>query len=193
MNDFIGVYQMPRDITDAVLSLFKKFEHKSIPGETLNSDGIIGANPEIKDSSDLSFTKIPRHSQAPLIEYLHALNDCLEQYKEDYPLCNEGHAPWELIEDVNIQHYLPGQGFKKLHFEKNGGALVNRHLVFMTYLTDIPPECGGGTAFPQQDRVLPCVAGSTAIWPAEWTHSHRGVVSDTHEKVIVTGWYSYTS
>ena len=30
--------------------------------------------------------------------------------------------------------------------------------------------------------------GVTLIWPAPWTHTHRGQISLTHEKTIVTGW-----
>jgi len=34
--------------------------------------------------------------------------------------------------------------------------------------------------------------GLTLIWPADWTHHHRGVVSPTQEKYIITGWFSFT-
>ena len=30
--------------------------------------------------------------------------------------------------------------------------------------------------------------GLTLIWPADWTHTHRGVISQTKEKTIITGW-----
>ena len=33
--------------------------------------------------------------------------------------------------------------------------------------------------------------GSTLIWPATWTHTHKGVISKTQTKYIITGWYSY--
>ena len=33
--------------------------------------------------------------------------------------------------------------------------------------------------------------GLTLIWPATWTHTHRGIVSNDKEKYIVTGWYSF--
>jgi hypothetical protein len=29
--------------------------------------------------------------------------------------------------------------------------------------------------------------GLTVIWPADWTHTHRGIPSPTQEKYIVTG------
>ena len=35
---------------------------------------------------------------------------------------------------------------------------------------------------------VPCEKGVTLVWPAPWTHTHRGQISLTHEKTIVTGW-----
>jgi len=31
---------------------------------------------------------------------------------------------------------------------------------------------------------------ATVIWPADFTHTHRGIVSKTQEKYIATGWYN---
>ena len=33
--------------------------------------------------------------------------------------------------------------------------------------------------------------GLTLIWPAIWTHTHKGVVSKKHTKYIITGWINY--
>ena len=33
--------------------------------------------------------------------------------------------------------------------------------------------------------------GLTLIWPADWTHVHRGIVSASEEKYIITGWFSF--
>ena len=33
--------------------------------------------------------------------------------------------------------------------------------------------------------------GLTLIWPSEWTHTHKGEVSSTKEKIIITGWYNF--
>ena len=32
--------------------------------------------------------------------------------------------------------------------------------------------------------------GLTVIWPADWTHTHRGVPSPSQDKYIATGWYN---
>ena len=32
--------------------------------------------------------------------------------------------------------------------------------------------------------------GNLVIWPAEFTHMHKGVISKTKEKYIATGWFN---
>jgi len=59
----------------------------------------------------------------------------------------------------------------------------------MTYLNDVYEE--GGTEFLCQKLKVDARKGLTLIWPADWTHMHRGVVSRTEEKYIITGWFSF--
>ena len=62
-------------------------------------------------------------------------------------------------------------------------------MVFMTYLNDVTD--GGGTEFYYQNKITEARKGKTLIWPADWTHTHRGVVSPTQDKYIITGWLNY--
>ena len=59
----------------------------------------------------------------------------------------------------------------------------------MTYLNDI--DDGGGTEFKLQEMKVKAEKGKTIIWPSDWTHTHRGIVSPSKEKYIVTGWWSF--
>ena len=54
----------------------------------------------------------------------------------------------------------------------------------MTYL-DSQDE-GGETEFLYYDISVKPIKGLTLIWPAEWSHTHRGNVVKT-DKYIVTG------
>ena len=49
---------------------------------------------------------------------------------------------------------------------------------------------GGTEFFYQRIRTQPR-KGLTLIWPADWTHLHRGVVSPSEEKYIITGWFDF--
>ncbi len=58
----------------------------------------------------------------------------------------------------------------------------------MTFLNDVDD---GGTEFKYQNLTIPAKKGLTLIWPAPWTHTHRGQVSNTKTKYIITGWYNF--
>ena len=146
-------------------------------------------NPKVKDSVDsaLSMSNDITLFRNYSIKYLQRR---VEKYIERYPYCNES-SPWTIWENVFIQHYKPGGAFFKWHTERTSAAPVfsARHLVFMTYLNDVPE--GGETEFLHQNLKIKPEKGLTLIWPADWTHTHRGVPSMTHEKYIATGWYNF--
>jgi hypothetical protein len=60
----------------------------------------------------------------------------------------------------------------------------------MTYLNDVTDH--GETEFYYQNLKVTPQKGKTVIWPADWTHTHRGIVSPTQDKYIVTGWFDYS-
>lgn len=140
----------------------------------------------IKDSTDVIINK--NHILEEL--YVNELSIVLEKYIEQYPYCKWG-ASWGLLEGIAIQKYAPGGGYKEWHCERSSGKFPNssRHLVFMTYLNDVTDQ--GETEFWYQKLKIKPVKGLTVIWPADWTHTHRGVQSLTQEKYIVTGWLSF--
>jgi len=145
-----------------------------------------GVDPEVKDSIDSKL-------QGDLLqEYFVQLQIVASKYIELFPLCNS-YAPWNVTQSINVQQYLPGGGFKAWHTERNTmhNPQASRHLVFMTYLNDVTDK--GGTEFKQQDLIVNAEKGKTVIWPCDWTHTHRGVVSPTQEKFIVTGWFNFTA
>lgn len=187
MKDFIGEYQMTSAVASAVHSVFDDYAHLTTAG-AVNTDEI---RPDRKQSRDLNVGAV---ADDPRInDYLHELRRCVGLYVDEYEYSDSLHHPWRMVEFPNIQHYEPGEGFKVFHCERNGTRfyLVKRFLAFMTYLCDIPEEEGGGTEFFYQERTFPCSLGKTLIWPAEWTHTHRGVVCHTRPKRIITGWFSY--
>ena len=62
-------------------------------------------------------------------------------------------------------------------------------LVWMIYLNTVTD--GGGTYYENYDRIIDAVEGSCVIWPAYWTHCHKGIVSNTQTKYIATGWFEF--
>ncbi len=69
------------------------------------------------------------------------------------------------------------------------GPEQGRVVAFITYLNTVTD--GGGTHFIWQDQTVDAVAGKTVLFPAGYTHRHKGVVSPTQEKLIITGWFKW--
>ena len=184
-KSFIGAWYMP-DLTvcDEVIQFFQQSKGKV--------QGIIGGgivDKEVKDSLDL-IVSLKDFSHPTMRKYLIDLMQVVQAYVDQYP-ANLDVASWAITEDINIQYYRPGAGYKNWHTERGSKMVpyVNRHLVFMTYLNDVHDQ--GETEFLHQKIKAKPRKGLTLIWPADWTHVHRGIVSPSEEKYIITGWFDF--
>jgi len=123
-------------------------------------------------------------------EYRKCLSKVADEYKEKYKYSHEGQHHWSGLLDPNFQRYQPGDYYSKYHCENCGSpADFTRHLAYMTFCNDI--EEGGETEFYYQNIKIKPEKGLTLIWPAHWTHIHRGIPAPREEKFIITGWYTY--
>jgi hypothetical protein len=183
LKDFISSWTIPEYICDEIVNFFNKNADLQYRG--ISNYGI--GPTDAKVSTDLMID--PHNKDRPFGEYHQALQQCLDIYIEEYPDVNNLHR-FGIIEPINIQHYKKGEGFKIEHCERFGelNKSLKRCLVFMTYLNDVDD---GGTIFKYQNRTVKAQKGKTLIFPVDWTHIHVGQISETKEKTIITGWYSY--
>lgn len=140
---------------------------------------------EYKKSTDLS---VFNHSNDIRIKnYFFILSQFVKEYIVFYNL----KVNIRTQEGLVIQHYKPNEGFLQWHFERmnNQPLYGHRALVFMTYLNNL--KDGGGTEFMYQKKKFKAKKGLTLIWPTDFTHTHRGIVSKTEEKYIATGWFHF--
>jgi hypothetical protein len=182
-ESFIGGWYIPEHICDGVIQYYYENENKIEKGQI----GNYKIDKNIKDSFDLGV--LPGKKNSGYINaYEHYLGACLDNYVNKYKFLDQN-SFFNLNTDYNIQKYKKGGGFKKWHFERTSPAIsANRVLVFMTYLNDVED---GGTEFYYQNIKTKAEKGLTLIWPTDFTHTHKGIISETKEKYIVTGWYSY--
>ena len=172
-------YMSERAVNNCV-NMFKKDQSRVVPGKS----GLYEIKPEWKDSLDLGLNikelkrlKI-RHKE---------MHDIIDNYIRKYPILSK-YDPWGYIEGVNIQYYKPNGGYRKEHCERMTLGGSQRIMAFMTYLTDTK---NGGTEFTYLNWKAPCKKGLTLIWPADYPYAHKGVISSTDEKMIITGWLGF--
>jgi prolyl 4-hydroxylase len=185
MDTFIAQEFIPSEICENLMVLFQN-SNKKREGTVWHGDVDGVVNPQEKNSLECHYNIYDNK----LSDYCRELQNVLIKYIKTYPYANS-YSAFTIKEPVKIQYYKPNQGYAKYHTERGSCQPVNsaRHLVFMTYLNTV--NDGGGTEFFHQNTTTAAVQGKTLIWPADWTHTHRGIVSPTQEKYIITGWYSF--
>lgn len=118
-----------------------------------------------------------------------SLRNPFVNYCREHPFLMKLYYPWGLEPGYNIQKYDPGKCYPGEHMEHgNVDPDQRRILAWMIYLNDVYD--GGGTHWPSQNFTASARQGDLYIWPAGWTHSHYGIVSNTEKKYIITGWCS---
>ena len=163
------------DVCDAMVTDFKN--RSSIHKTTHSARGY-----KFVSNEDMNFDVMSAYELS--------LMRLVTDYTRLFPHSQETMANWTLVDQYNVQHYAPGEHYSTWHCENNGQPpFKNRHLAFMTYLNDV--EDGGGTEFLHQNIEFKAEKGVTLIWPAYFTHIHRGIVSKTQDKYITTGWFEF--
>jgi prolyl 4-hydroxylase len=182
--NFIGITNMDNNICKNIINLYHNSKESHLPGRAGGK-----VDHKIKNSTDLSIN--PKEINNPgyecLKDYFNELNKSYQDYIKTWSILAES-FPMVDIGQFNIQKYETGGHFSKLHFER--GSLYNLHrlFAFMTYLND--DFEGGHTFFSHYDISIKPETGKTLIWPAEWTHAHRGEVIKSNSKYIITGWFN---
>ena len=85
-----------------------------------------------------------------------------------------------------LQKTEPTNGYHLFHAENVNWNLGNRTMAWMVYLNDV--EEGGETEFLYQNKRVNAVQGTVLIWPAGYTHVHRGNPPIGQDKYILTTW-----
>ena len=179
-------YLQDLSICDQLINFYKNDKNKK--------DGSIGPNDEInyklKKSTEI-YLNVNDFTKNELgIKYIKELQNIVNKYVAKYEFSAKT-SVWTITENIKIQFYNKNEGYFTWHTERSSADefYVSRHLVFMTYLNDVID--GGETEFYYQKLKIKPKKGLTLIWPADWTHTHRGITSKIDEKYIITGWFNF--
>jgi hypothetical protein len=182
-NFILQEFIQDKSICDELIEYHKNSEFK-FNGKTVNG---LGDNEKLSTDVQINETNV---NEDIIQKYLKELKIVCNKYIKEYEYCNYYH-PWDIVEAFTIQHYKPKEGYFAWHTERSSNIYPynNRHLVFMTYLNDV--DDGGETEFYYQKLKIKAEKGKTVIFPADWTHTHKGITSPTQDKYIITGWYNF--
>ena len=152
-----------------------------------NESGTAITDKTEKDSRDMSI-----HWQVKdyrIGNFYRELHRVFVEYRQRYVTSQS--LRLRIYETFNIQKYPKGVAYFKWNSEivNTEPKSAMRALAWMTYLNDV--EEGGETVFFNQQLVIKPKKGHTYIWPADWTHTHKGNPAPNEEKMIATGWYEF--
>tara|TARA_R110002020_G_scaffold1604_2_gene7232 strand:+ start:1674 stop:2270 length:597 start_codon:yes stop_codon:yes gene_type:complete len=190
-KDFIGVFSgvYPDGFCQ---HLVEEFERNRILGIGTDRQKGEGANKHKKDDyqifyngKNINFEPFAGDNTSDI--FFKGLQLCFETYSNEF----------STIKDVKIncnhmkmQKTSSGGGYHVWHSEQGNDEQANRGLVYMLYLNTLSLEANGETEFLYQQRRINPVENTMVLWPAAFTHAHRGnPVYGDNSKYIVTGWF----
>ena len=192
-KEFIGIYDesVPVDLCNDFVNNYEEAKKNQKIIDMTNPEnelGIIeGATPSLKRKDEVAFvypllsTIYPR---PPVQAYFNFLGECLKCYVKRYVIRFDG----PIFNDVfKIHKVRKSEGYHAWHYEASHPTQMNRIIAYMTYLE--VPKRGGETEFLHQSLRIEPRVGRTLIWPAGFTHMHRGLAPLDGEKMYITGWF----
>jgi len=110
-------------------------------------------------------------------------------YAEKYGILNSG-IPHMSIRSIKLQKTEIGGGYHIWHCEDDSPTNMRRVMTFILYLNDI--DEGGETEFLYHPKRVKAKQGRLILWPAGFTHTHRGNPPLSNTKYVMTGWIEMT-
>lgn len=192
-KDFIAVYKdvYPEGYCQHLIS---EFERLTQEGAGHNRQQEMYAHKHEKNDMQLGlnfglYTVGPFNNRSSTSVFFEGVQRCYNHYTEQFSPLREGKI---IATHMKMQRTDPGGGYHIWHGEQGNGFDANRVLVYMLYLNTLTPEEAGETEFLYQQRRIRPEENTLIIWPAAFTHTHRGnTVFGERSKYIVTGWFFY--
>lgn len=189
IKDFIGIYEnaLSSYVCDKLIDHFEYMEELNIPKSRQETDNVSIMHKADKNMFiDQIETTKERNMFCSYIEDVNiAVKTALDRYSTEFPSIDE--EKW-IINYWKLQKTKPTEGYHVWHKEHSKADSM-RFLVLIVYLNDI--EDGGETEFLYQQLRVPPKKGTLVLFPAQFTHIHRGNPPLKDTKYILTSWIEF--
>lgn len=193
IDDFIGIYDnaVSSDVCRGIINYFEWcHKHNRTWGrkdrEIIKKDESMTLNP--MHINELFFT------EEQVSNIIHNFNDvfhnCYEDYVKKYSILSDFDR--HTIYAYKLQRTDPGGGYHIWHCENISARYSRRIGVYILYLNTLEPEEAGETEFLYLQKRIPPREGTLLIFPAGYTHTHRGNPPFKRSKYIMTGWIEFS-
>jgi hypothetical protein len=184
-KEFIGIYENAFTLKECEDTI-KLFENYHKAGYTYIRDNGGLSKDDTAVSINL-FTELDWN-----LEFIDSFHKRFYDYI--YPIYNTQYPILQNLQKhkskyIKIQKTCPTQGYHLWHCEHNALFGRDRILAWTLYLNDV--EEGGETEFLYQSLRVKPKTGTFTLFPAHFTHTHRGNPPLSGVKYIATGWIEF--
>ena len=194
--DHIGIFEgaVPQELCGAVIKSFEEWESRRFePNPGMCEGAFNEGNTQFRGQGSFGREDLQLYLEVVDTSLAMQLNtfvgQCFEKYTSVYNglVCEQDPvSSWT----TKVQRTKAGGGYHVWHCENGVYMYRDRVLTWMVYLNDIPVENGGSTEFMYQKLALQPKQGTVVLWPAAYTHMHRGgFLTGDVDKYIATGWF----
>ena len=188
-NNFIGMYQdvYPDGFCNHLINEFERLLESGVCNNRQTAENTTKTRKE-----DFHyFMNLKSNPMSPFNDtcvnqiFLTGLQNCFDNYVDEFDILKDYNLRCTTLK---MQKTEPGAGYHVWHAEQGSDSDASRCLVYSAYLNTIE-EAGETEFLYQRLRVAP-KENTVIIWPAAFTHTHRGnVVHGNKSKYIITGWF----
>jgi|TARA_R110001632_G_scaffold121716_2_gene234375 hypothetical protein len=190
-KDFIGVFSdvYPEGFCQHLISEFDRNQSLGAGTDRQNGEGVDKHRKDdyqiFSNGKNINFE--PFNGKSTIDIFFHGLQNCFEEYGAEFSVIKSVKIN---CNNMKMQKTSSGGGYHIWHGEQGNGDQAHRGLVYMLYLNSLPTGANGETEFLYQQRRINPAKNTMVLWPAAFTHAHRGnpVYGDS-SKYIVTGWF----
>tara|TARA_B100000902_G_scaffold210881_1_gene200557 strand:+ start:1199 stop:1789 length:591 start_codon:yes stop_codon:yes gene_type:complete len=181
-DGFIGIFEdaFDKQYIKEIISFFEKSSDLPLvqkPKElkhSVDQDAIFFSNPD-------TIQIVPNYYTSYFFQVL--WDKIIPLYTDQFSILSQTQLAGE---ELKMKRIKPGGGFHTWHYE-GLGEYSKRKLVCQLYLNDIPKA--GETEFLYQNKRIEPKEGRLLVFPADWTHTHRGNPPiGVINKYIITTW-----
>jgi hypothetical protein len=188
-KEFFGIYTdvYPQGYCQNIISEFERLKDSGAGTNRLKGEN---APAHVKnDYQIMADMGIHGLNKSAVDEFFRGLQSCFEEYTSKFSVLKDGQIRGTAMK---MQRTDPGGGYHVWHGEQGSGVHANRVLVYMLYLNTLDPASAGETEFLYQQTRFRPIENTMLIWPAAYTHAHRGnTVFGNTSKYVITGWFYY--
>ena len=189
-KEFVGIYENAFTIKECedTIKLFERYH------ETGYTYGRLGEHNDVLNFKDDTAASInPCIEIDGNLDFIRTFHEKFYDYI--YPLYNIQYPELQRlrkhkVKHIKLQKTAPTQGYHTWHCEHDAEiGIQDRILSWILYLNNV--EEGGETEFLYQSMRIKPKTGTLILFPAHFTHTHRGNPPLSNVKYIATGWVEF--